>query len=85
MIDATAGEVLFENVDIQTLKRQDLRRVRTKIGMIFQHFNLVYRLTVIENVLHGRAGLHARAEPGSSAASASWTRRERSRSSAGWA
>jgi phosphonate transport system ATP-binding protein len=56
MIDATAGEVIFENVDIQTLRRQDLRRVRTKIGMIFQHFNLVYRLTVIENVLHGRLG-----------------------------
>ncbi len=56
MIDATAGEVMFENVDVQALKRQDLRRVRTKIGMIFQHFNLVYRLTVIENVLHGRLG-----------------------------
>ena len=51
-----SGEVLFENVDVQTLKRQDLRRVRTKIGMIFQHSNLVYRLTVIENVLHGRLG-----------------------------
>jgi phosphonate transport system ATP-binding protein len=56
MIDATSGEVMFENVDVQTLQRQDLRKVRTKIGMIFQHFNLVYRLTVIENVLHGRLG-----------------------------
>lgn len=56
MVDATSGEVIFENVDVQTLKRQDLRKVRTKIGMIFQHFNLVYRLTVIENVLHGRLG-----------------------------
>jgi len=56
MIDATTGEVVFENVDVQRLARADLRRVRTKIGMIFQHYNLVYRLTVIENVLHGRLG-----------------------------
>jgi len=56
MIDASSGEVVFEDVDVQRLGRQDLRRVRTKIGMIFQHYNLVYRLTVIENVLHGRLG-----------------------------
>ena len=56
MIDATGGEVIFEGVDVQKLKRGDLRRVRTKIGMIFQHYNLVHRLTVIENVLHGRLG-----------------------------
>jgi len=56
MIDATAGEVIFEGVDVQKLRRGDLRRVRTKIGMIFQHYNLVHRLTVIENVLHGRLG-----------------------------
>ncbi|MDK2822846.1 MAG: phosphonate transport system ATP-binding protein, partial [Clostridia bacterium] len=31
-------------------------KLRTKIGMIFQHYNLVNRLTVIENVLHGRLG-----------------------------
>ena len=56
MIDATGGEVIFEGVDVQKLRRGDLRRVRTKIGMIFQHYNLVHRLTVIENVLHGRLG-----------------------------
>ena len=56
MIDATEGEVIFEDVNVQRLGRNDLRRVRTKIGMIFQHYNLVYRLTVIENVLHGRLG-----------------------------
>jgi phosphonate transport system ATP-binding protein len=56
MIDATEGEVIFGDVDVQSLRHGDLRRVRTKIGMIFQHYNLVYRLTVIENVLHGRLG-----------------------------
>ena len=39
----------------QTSKRQ-LRQIRKKIGMIFQHYNLVERLSVIENVLHGRLG-----------------------------
>ena len=33
-----------------------MRKHRTKIGMIFQHYNFVSRLTVIENVLHGRFG-----------------------------
>jgi len=56
MIEPTTGQVIFEDVDIRSLAHADLRRVRTKIGMIFQHYNLVYRLTVIENVLHGRLG-----------------------------
>lgn len=36
--------------------KKGLRQVRKKIGMIFQHYNLVDRLSVIENVLHGRLG-----------------------------
>ena len=39
-----------------SLNKKNLRKHRTKIGMIFQHYNLVSRLTVIENVLHGRFG-----------------------------
>ncbi|MCL1793080.1 MAG: ATP-binding cassette domain-containing protein [Oscillospiraceae bacterium] len=39
----------------KTSKKQ-LRQIRKKIGMIFQHYNLVERLSVIENVLHGRLG-----------------------------
>jgi phosphonate transport system ATP-binding protein len=38
------------------LKKKDLKKVRTKIGMIFQHYNLVNRLSVIENTLHGNLG-----------------------------
>ncbi|WP_163537002.1 phosphonate ABC transporter ATP-binding protein [Gracilibacillus sp. YIM 98692] len=56
MIDATSGEIVFDGVDALELKKRDLRRLRTKIGMIFQHYNLVERLSVIENVLHGRLG-----------------------------
>jgi len=43
-------------VDILKLSRSDLRRVRRRIGMIFQQFNIVKRLTVIENVLSGGLG-----------------------------
>lgn len=56
MIDISKGEVRFEGVSVGVLSARDLKKVRSKIGMIFQHYNLVERLTVIENVLHGRLG-----------------------------
>lgn len=56
MIDATDGEIIFDNENILKYKKRDLRQLRSKIGMIFQHYNLVNRLSVIENVLHGRLG-----------------------------
>jgi len=56
MIEASEGEIIFDGVNVLNANKQDLRRIRTKIGMIFQHYNLVDRLTVIENVLHGRLG-----------------------------
>ncbi|MEB1805921.1 MAG: phosphonate ABC transporter ATP-binding protein [Bacillaceae bacterium] len=56
MIDASSGEIIFDNVDIMNFKKRELRTLRTQIGMIFQHYNLVNRLSVIENVLHGRLG-----------------------------
>lgn len=56
LIDATQGSIIFEDVDILRLGGRRLRKTRSRIGMIFQHYNLVYRLSVIENVLHGRLG-----------------------------
>ena len=56
MVDASDGEILLNNVDVRALSGTGLRKLRARIGMIFQHYNLVYRLTVIENVLHGRLG-----------------------------
>lgn len=56
MIESTGGEISFDGVVVSKLRKRDLRQLRTKIGMIFQHYNLVDRLTVIENVLHGRLG-----------------------------
>lgn len=56
MIDASSGEIIFDGVNVLDLSKKELKKVRTKIGMIFQHYNLVNRLSVIENVLHGRLG-----------------------------
>ena len=56
MIDISEGSILFENRNIEKLKKKEIELVRREIGMIFQNYNLVERLTVIENVLHGRLG-----------------------------
>lgn len=56
LIDATAGEIIFDGREVNRLSKKELRAVRTQTGMIFQHYNLVNRLSVIENVLHGRLG-----------------------------
>ena len=56
MIDISEGSILFEDKNIENLKKGEIELVRREIGMIFQNYNLVERLTVIENVLHGRLG-----------------------------
>ncbi|MEJ5346588.1 phosphonate ABC transporter ATP-binding protein [Chloroflexus sp.] len=56
LIDITSGDIRFDGVSVPKLRGQALRHHRTQIGMIFQHYNLVNRLSVLENVLHGRLG-----------------------------
>ncbi|RME07279.1 MAG: phosphonate ABC transporter ATP-binding protein [Anaerolineae bacterium] len=56
LIDPTEGEIIWNGVDITKLQGEELRKMRRQIGMIFQHFNLVRRSTVITNVLSGRLG-----------------------------
>lgn len=56
LIDLTSGSILIDNEEISNKKGRNLRLLRRKIAMIFQHYNLVYRLSVIQNVLHGRLG-----------------------------
>ena len=47
----TSGEVLIDGENLLDLSNKDLRARRKKIGMIFQHFNLLNNLTVIDNVI----------------------------------
>lgn len=56
LIDVSEGDILFNGVSVPKLRGKELRHHRTQIGMIFQHYNLVNRLSVLENVLHGRLG-----------------------------
>jgi len=56
LIDPTEGEILWNGVDLAKLEGEELRQARRKIGMVFQHFNLVERSTVLTNILTGRLG-----------------------------
>ena len=56
LIEPTEGEIIWNGKNIVEAGSKDLRNIRSKIGMIFQHFNLVKRLSVINNVLSGRLG-----------------------------
>lgn len=56
LVEPTNGRVLLSDTDITALGRAALRRARRRMGMIFQEYALVERLTVMENVLSGRLG-----------------------------
>jgi len=56
LIEMTSGEILIDGMAVSTLTTTELRALRRSVGMVFQHYNLVNRLSVIENVLHGRLG-----------------------------
>lgn len=56
LIDPTGGQILFEGIDLAALSGKDLRQARRRIGMVFQEYNLVERLSVMENLLTGRLG-----------------------------
>lgn len=56
LIEPTEGQVILNGVDVTAASQEELRRVRRRIGMIFQHFNLVNRSPVLTNTLAGRLG-----------------------------
>lgn len=53
--EPTSGNIFFDGQDIGQLKKSEsIRSLRKKMGMIFQHFNLIPRQSVLKNVLMGR-------------------------------
>ena len=56
LVEPTSGEIVFEGRDVVKLSGADLRAARSRIGMVFQEYNLVERLTVMENLLTGCLG-----------------------------
>ncbi|MGQ7248620.1 phosphonate ABC transporter ATP-binding protein [Halomonas sp. V046] len=56
LIEPTSGSIKLNGCELSTLRGQALRQSRRRIGMVFQGFNLIDRLTVMENVLAGRLG-----------------------------
>lgn len=56
LVEPTAGSITLGDTEMTHLGRKALRRARRRIGMIFQEYALVERLTVMENVLSGRLG-----------------------------
>lgn len=48
--EPSSGKITIDNIDITSLDKEDLRKQRKEIGMIFQHFNLLAQKTVYENI-----------------------------------
>ena len=56
LIEPTEGKILWDGVDITAARSGEMLRIRRRIGMVFQQFNLVKRSSVLTNVLAGRLG-----------------------------
>jgi phosphonate transport system ATP-binding protein len=56
LVEPTEGDIVLFGQSVRGLNGGDLRRLRRRIGMIFQEFNLVDRMSVMDNVLSGRLG-----------------------------
>ena len=56
LVEPTSGKISLNDLELTTLSQGQLRKARRRMGMIFQEYALVERLTVMENVLSGRLG-----------------------------
>ncbi len=56
LIEPTEGSIEFLGRDITHIKGEELRKVKSQIGMVFQQFNLIKRRSVLTNVLTGSLG-----------------------------
>ena len=54
LVNPTTGSILFHGIELASLSGRALRDARRNIGMVHQEYNLVERLSVMENVLCGR-------------------------------
>lgn len=52
----TSGEIIWDGVDVTTVTEGKMREIRSDMVMIFQHFNLIPRMTVFQNTLTGAFG-----------------------------
>lgn len=56
LVEPTSGEITFDDRNVTALSTRELRMLRRDIGVIFQEFNLINRMSVMDNVLSGRLG-----------------------------
>ena len=56
LVEPTEGTITFLGQDVRGLNPRELRKMRRDVGMIFQEFNLINRMSVMDNVLTGRLG-----------------------------
>ncbi|MGI9385526.1 MAG: phosphonate ABC transporter ATP-binding protein [Methyloligellaceae bacterium] len=56
LVEPTSGQIFLNEDELTALSQRQLRRARRRMGMIFQEYALVERLSVMENVLSGRLG-----------------------------
>jgi len=56
LIEPTSGKIRFLGRDITHVKGEELRKVKSRIGMVFQQFNLIKRRSVLTNVITGKLG-----------------------------
>jgi phosphonate transport system ATP-binding protein len=56
LVEPTSGKISLDGEDVTAASSAEMRKIRRRIGMIFQHFNLVKRSSVLTNVLSGRLG-----------------------------
>lgn len=56
LVEPTSGKIMINSTDVTAIGQRQLRKIRRQMGMIFQEYNLVERLTVMENLLSGRLG-----------------------------
>jgi len=56
LVEPSSGDVLLDGISLCSLRTEALRLARSRIGMVFQEYNLVERLSVMENLLTGVLG-----------------------------